>query len=114
MPPNNGATMGRYLMPKLDCHSLDGGTSRALPRIGFVCWSIAIITTLAVIDVQRGTHETNPIASASFVRIPAGVTEPRAYAPAGTLADCISYWDAETHMSKAEWLADMPAHTKRH
>ena len=30
-------------------------------------------------------------------------TEPQAYAHSDTLADCISYWDPGTHMSKAEW-----------
>jgi hypothetical protein len=35
--------------------------------------------------------------------IPKEDTEPHAYAPTDTLADCMSYWDAGTHMSKAEW-----------
>jgi hypothetical protein len=64
-----------------------------------------MITTLTVIVVQRGTHETILNAAASFVGIAAGVPEPRADAPEGSLADCISYWNTETHMSKAEWLA---------
>jgi hypothetical protein len=92
------------MLTKLGCHSLDGGTTGALRRKGFHRWPIAIITTLVVIVVQRGSQETIPNAS-SFISIAAGVTEPRAYAPEGTLADCISYWGAETHMSKAEWLA---------
>ena len=64
-----------------------------------------MITTLTVIVAQRGTHETILNAAASFVGIAAGVTEPRADAPEGSLADCISFWNTETHMSKAEWLA---------
>jgi len=86
-------------------HSLDGGTARALLRIGLRRWLTAMITTLTVIVVQRITQETMPNEAVSFVNIAAGVTEPRAYAPEGTFADCISYRDAETHMSKAEWLA---------
>lgn len=90
------------MLPKLGCHSLDGGIARASPRMGFRRWPIAIITTLTVIVVLRDTHATIP--NASVVSIAAGVPEPRAYAPEDTLADCISYWDAETHMSKAAWL----------
>jgi hypothetical protein len=34
---------------------------------------------------------------------PADLTASPAEAREETLADCMSYWDAETHMSKTEW-----------
>jgi hypothetical protein len=93
------------MLTKLGHHSLDGGFARTLPRIRFRRWPFAIITTLAVLDLQRGMQANMLYAAPSTVSVAVGAMEPRAYAPEGTLADCISYWDAGTHMSKAEWLA---------
>ena len=36
---------------------------------------------------------------------PVDMTEPPAGASQGTLAECISFWDAGTHMTKSEWRA---------
>ena len=93
------------MLTKLGHHSRDGGIAGTLPRIRARRWPTAFITTLAVIVLQRGTHAAIAYAAPSVVSIAATVTQPRAYAPEDTLADCISYWDAGTHMSKAEWLA---------
>ena len=50
-------------------------------------------------QANAGRGEAEPPASGN----PADLTAPPAEARQETLADCMSFWDAGTHMSKTEW-----------
>jgi len=86
------------MLTKLGRHALDGGIASALPRIGFRHWPAAIITTLTVIVLQRGT----PALSRALITQgeAASIT---AHGGSATLQECMALWDAGTHMSKVEW-----------
>jgi len=61
-------------------------------------WPIAIITTLAVIVLQRGTPA---LSRASITQGEAASIT--AHGGSATLQECMALWDEGTHMSKAEW-----------
>jgi hypothetical protein len=52
------------------------------------------------LEAQRNASKLYPMPSVGSV-----AQEPPAYAHKDTLKDCLSYWDAGTHMSKPEWFA---------
>jgi len=88
------------MLTKFGYHSLDGDKARTLPRIRFRRWPIAIITTLAVIVLQRGTPA---LSRASITQGEAASIT--AHGGSATLQECMALWDEGTHMSKAEWKA---------
>ena len=50
-------------------------------------------------QISAGTRNTQSPTTGN----PADLTAPPAEARQETLADCMSFWDAGTHMSKTEW-----------
>ena len=88
------------MLTKLGYHSLEGGIARTSPSIRVRRWSIAIITTLAVIFLQRGTPA---LSRASITQGEAASIT--AHGGSATLQECMALWDEGTHMSKAEWKA---------
>ena len=50
-------------------------------------------------QISAGTGKAEPPASGN----PTDLTAPPAEARQETLADCMSFWDVGTHMSKTEW-----------
>src|SRR5262245_2987187 len=50
-------------------------------------------------------YAATPYAEPMVVRSASHAADPPAYSTRDTLANCLSYWDAETHMSRTEWLA---------
>jgi len=86
------------MLTKLGYHSLEGGIARTLPHVRFRRWPIAIITTLAVIVLQRATPA---LSRASITQGEAASIT--AHGGGATLQECMALWDEGTHMSKAEW-----------
>jgi hypothetical protein len=87
------------MLTKPGYHSLDGGTARTLTRLRFRGWPIAIITSLTVIVLQRGSP------ALSRALITQGEASITAHGGSATLQECMALWDAGTHMSKVEWNA---------
>ena len=52
-----------------------------------------------------GVSAATLLAEPSVVRTVAKAADSPAYSTRDTLKNCLSYWDAKTHMSRAEWLA---------
>jgi hypothetical protein len=73
-------------------------------------WFVAIATTMTAISLQGGA----PASSKSYPRSSAMATGSivqseassiTAHGGGTTLQDCMTLWDAATHMSKQEWKA---------
>jgi hypothetical protein len=63
------------------------------------------VPQISIPDLAPPLDAMAPSAARTVGSVALELADAAAYAHRDTLQDCLSYWDAGTHMSKAEWAA---------